>query len=115
MGPDAALARNRIQPETQPGPPEGMIRKRWAEGKREHVNHFRASRHRAPPGGVSESEDGGDQRTRVAQSDPEDEISYVESPEDWRAKARNAQSGIDLPAKCRQRRNHGSREERKSE
>src|SRR6185437_13572616 len=51
----------------------------------------------------------------MAQSNPENEIRYVESPKDRRVKARNAQSGIHLPEKRRQRRNHDSGEKRKGD
>ena len=80
--PDLPVARIRYQPEEQPRPAEMNDGKQRANHQREHGDHFRAARHRPPPAGVHEPEDRGDQRARMADADPEDEIGDVERPED---------------------------------
>src|ERR1700674_293527 len=71
-------------------------RNQSADGESKYGNSFRATRYRPPPAGIGQPEDGRDQRARVTDADPEDEVGDIEGPEDGRVEPPAANAGIQL-------------------
>ena len=81
-------------------------REHGADHQCECRDDFRASRYRTPPRGVDDSKNRRDQRSRMTDSDPENEIGFVKTPEHRPVVAGHADTVVDLIKPGRQSTKH---------
>ena len=82
VGPEPTLARVRDQPEEEPDAAQVDQWEQPTDHQGEGRDDFRAPRDGSAPRRVHQPKDRRDQRTRMTDSDPENEVDEIEPPED---------------------------------